>query len=158
MNLAEIKCAVRAGHKVYWKSPAYEVRLIETIASEQWLIVCVINQNAIGLTWTDGTTLNGAEFDFFTVTASEEEILAGREVKYRDGPMVVVPSELSANWPEHVDFYRVIDLMTGDESALYSMAQCKDIIALAKREELMGSFAAWRADICNQLQNGGAHG
>ena len=31
----------------------------------QWFIVCDQNQNAIGLTWRDGATLNGQENDFY---------------------------------------------------------------------------------------------
>lgn len=64
MTLQEIKDAVIAGKKVCWSTEAYEVRH----NNGQWLIVCTINNDAIGLTWRDGVTLNGKPKDFFVVT------------------------------------------------------------------------------------------
>lgn len=67
MNLNEIKQAVRAGKKVHWVNEAYEVIMTEIgrNCSEQWLIKCVLNDSCIGLTWTDGVTLNGKEEQFY---------------------------------------------------------------------------------------------
>ena len=42
-------------------------------------------------------------------------------------------------------WYRVVNTRTCDESALYSYSQCQDIIAMAERGELRGSFN------CNSL-------
>lgn len=64
MNLQEIKDAVDAGKTVHWSNPGYKVikddlgrYLIESefSGSKSW----------IGLTWTDGVTLNGKEEEFF---------------------------------------------------------------------------------------------
>ncbi len=63
MTLQEIKAAVDAGRKVYWKSEAYEV----VGGPAGYLIVCVHNDSAIGLTWRDGVTMNGKEEDFYEV-------------------------------------------------------------------------------------------
>jgi len=62
MTVQEIKQAVDEGKKVYWASLNYEV-----IKDKygQWLIHSKCNGHCIGLTWTDGTTLNGKEEDFF---------------------------------------------------------------------------------------------
>ena len=62
MNLQEIKQAIEAGKKVYWSNTSYEV-IKDKIG--QYLIKCT-NGSAIGLTWQDGTTMNGKEKDFFT--------------------------------------------------------------------------------------------
>ena len=62
MNLAEIKTAIAEGKNVYWASLAYQVKIDKY---NQYIIVCSLNGNAIGLTWQDGTTLNGKETDFF---------------------------------------------------------------------------------------------
>lgn len=67
MTLEQIKTAVRAGRKVFWKSHAYEVQrhVGRRTGNEQWLIVCTLNQDCIGLTHLDGVTMNGKELDFF---------------------------------------------------------------------------------------------
>lgn len=61
MTLNEIKAAVLAGKRVCWSNEAYEV--VHT--NGQWLIVCTHNDNAIGLTWMDGVTMNGKPEHFF---------------------------------------------------------------------------------------------
>ena len=62
MTLEQIKAAVEAGHKVYWKNKAYEV-IKDSVG--QWLIRCNFNDYCIGLTWTDEVTMNGKPEDFF---------------------------------------------------------------------------------------------
>lgn len=62
MTLTEIKQAIAEGKKVYWSNLSYEV----VKGKEDYLIKC-LNGSAIGLTWADGTTLNGKEEDFFMV-------------------------------------------------------------------------------------------
>ena len=62
MNVHEIKKAVDDGETVYWASTAYRV-IKDKIG--QYLILCDINDNCIGLTWRDGVTLNGKEEQFF---------------------------------------------------------------------------------------------
>ena len=77
MNVNEIKQAVREGKKVFWNNEAYEVVLSHfRNGEEQWLIKCSLNGSCIGLTWTDGITLNGKEEDFYTI---EEETEDNRE-------------------------------------------------------------------------------
>jgi hypothetical protein len=62
MNLQEIKDAVLAGKTVCWASTAYEV-IVDNRG--QWFIRCNLNDNHIGLTWLDGTTMNGHPDQFF---------------------------------------------------------------------------------------------
>ena len=62
MNLQQIKQAISEGKKVYWSSTLYEV-IKDRIG--QYLIRCKSNGYCIGLTWSDGITLNGKEKDFF---------------------------------------------------------------------------------------------
>lgn len=62
MTLQEIKAAVESGQRVFWKNSGYEVR--KDIIG-QWNIVCLHNQNCIGLTWSDEVTLNGREKEFY---------------------------------------------------------------------------------------------
>jgi hypothetical protein len=62
VTLAEIKAAVDAGKTVHWANTSY------TVVKDhlgRYLIVCSTNDDSIGLTWQDGTTLNGAEDQFF---------------------------------------------------------------------------------------------
>ena len=63
MTLEEIKAAVRAGKTVHWSSEGYQV--LYNDKADQWIICCTKNDNCIGLTWTDGTTLNGYGEEFF---------------------------------------------------------------------------------------------
>ena len=62
MNLSEIKAAVEAGKKVYSGNLHYEVI---RDSKGQWFISCKANRHCIGLTWTDGITLNAKESSFF---------------------------------------------------------------------------------------------
>ena len=61
MTLIEIKQAVDVGKKVYWKTLRYEA----VKSKDDYSIVCESTGSYIGLAWTDGTTLNGKEEDFF---------------------------------------------------------------------------------------------
>jgi len=61
MTLDEIKAAVSAGQTVCWQNRSYVVEL----APVGYVIRCLSNENAIGLTWRDGVTLNGREDEFF---------------------------------------------------------------------------------------------
>jgi hypothetical protein len=63
MTLDEIKDAVRAGKRVCWSNRGYEVR--HWPINDEYVIVCVSNDNAIGLTWMDGVTVNGRPEEFF---------------------------------------------------------------------------------------------
>ena len=63
MTVDEIKHAVDNGVDVYWSNRNYSV-VKDTIG--QYLIKCFSNDSRIGLTWTDGKTLNGEEKDFYT--------------------------------------------------------------------------------------------
>lgn len=67
MKLNEIKEAVLAGKTVHWKNGAYRVIFDPTRGSviAGFLIECVLNGDCIGLTWTNGVTMNGEEEDYF---------------------------------------------------------------------------------------------
>ena len=60
MTIQEIKQAVDNGQTVYWSNGSYTV----IKSNDDYLIRCS-NGSCIGLTWADGTTLNGREKDFF---------------------------------------------------------------------------------------------
>lgn len=65
MTLDEIKDAVKAGKRVHWKSRNYTV-ICDLLG--QWMIAYnhgSTDANYIGLTWRDGTTMNGEESEFF---------------------------------------------------------------------------------------------
>ena len=62
MTLDEIKEAVQAGKTVHWASDAYEV-VCDNIG--QWFIHCTLNDSYVGLTHTDGVTMNGREDQFY---------------------------------------------------------------------------------------------
>jgi len=64
LTLPEIKEAVLSGKSVYWSNNQYKV---VHDCKDQWLIVCQNNNHAIGLTWLDGTTVNGKLEDFYIV-------------------------------------------------------------------------------------------
>ena len=64
MTLHEIKQALDQGHKVCWSNQAYEVIKDKR---DQYLIVCNLNKDAVGLTWLDGVTMNGKPEDFFII-------------------------------------------------------------------------------------------
>ena len=62
MTLDEIKSAVDAGMNVRWKNDGYHV-FKDRIG--QYLIRFIWNDSCIGLTHTNGVTLNGAPRDFY---------------------------------------------------------------------------------------------
>lgn len=64
MTLQEIKKAVNEGKTVCWATPAYRV-IKDSIG--QYHIICLLNNQYIGLTWRDDVTLNGEEQEFFTL-------------------------------------------------------------------------------------------
>ena len=61
MTVDEIKAAVDAGKHVFWVSFNYPI--IKT--QNGYIIHSKSNNHSIGLTWRDGTTLNGREDEFF---------------------------------------------------------------------------------------------
>lgn len=65
LNVDQIKAAIQAGNTVFWKSPEYNV--IRDSAG-QWLICHP--DSVIGLTWSDGITLNGNPEDFHILNLS----------------------------------------------------------------------------------------
>ena len=67
MTLEEIKKALAEGKRVYWRHKGYEV-IKDSVG--QYLIVYHKggrDESSIGLTWSDGTTLNGNEDEFFKI-------------------------------------------------------------------------------------------
>lgn len=62
MTIKQIKAAVDAGKTVQWCNPGYTVIKDEL---GQYLIHCSINDSYMGLTWKDGTTMNGSPEDFY---------------------------------------------------------------------------------------------
>jgi hypothetical protein len=62
MTFQEIKQAIADGKKVYWMNLGYEV--IKDSLGE-YLVICLHNNNCVGLTSRDGTKVNGKEKDFF---------------------------------------------------------------------------------------------
>ena len=62
MNLQQIKQAILDNRIVHWSNNNYTV-IIDT--KDQYMIECLINNSCIGLTWLDGTTLNGKESEFY---------------------------------------------------------------------------------------------
>jgi hypothetical protein len=63
MKLQDIKDAVLAGRTVHWKNAGY--RVIYAPKLNDFLIRFDYNGDCIGLTWTNGVTMNGEEKDFF---------------------------------------------------------------------------------------------
>lgn len=61
MNLQEIKSAVMNGQTVMYGGRSKVI----CDKHNQWLIVDQINGYTIGLTWEDGTTMNGNETEFY---------------------------------------------------------------------------------------------
>lgn len=61
MTLEEIKAAVDAGKTVHNQSEYY------TVVKDKFgrYLIVGMNQYAIGLTWTDGVTMNGKPEEFF---------------------------------------------------------------------------------------------
>ena len=68
MTLNEIKAAVDAGKPVFWSNLNYEV----IKSSDEYLIHSKCNNHYIGLTWRDGTTLNGREDEFFVYEMNDK--------------------------------------------------------------------------------------
>ena len=62
MTLQEIKSAVDRGQSVKWGNKLYDV-IKDSLG--QYLIICSSNQYTIGLTHTDGKTLNGRPSEFY---------------------------------------------------------------------------------------------
>ena len=62
MKLDEIKKAVDEGKHVKWSNRLYDV-VKDNLG--QYLIICTTNDYTIGLTWTDGVTLNGRPSEFY---------------------------------------------------------------------------------------------
>lgn len=54
-NVDDIKAAIEMGYRVFVGNKAYEVK---KYGKNQWLIACELNGSYIGLTHTDGVTLN----------------------------------------------------------------------------------------------------
>jgi len=67
-TLADIKDAVRAGKSVRYGNDLYKV--VETRQGDDFQIVCLWNGYTIGLTHTDGVTMNGKIEDFYTKEAA----------------------------------------------------------------------------------------
>ena len=67
MSLSEIKTAVDQGQIVHWRNEAY--RVIKDARSEYHIAyMCGTKaENFIGLTHSDGVTLNGQESEFYLV-------------------------------------------------------------------------------------------
>jgi hypothetical protein len=63
MTLDEIKQAVNSGKIVHWSNGGY--RVIRSAFTGEYLICFAHNENCIGLTWSDGITLNGNESEFY---------------------------------------------------------------------------------------------
>ena len=70
MNLQEIKAAIEAGKKVRWSNDGYEVRKDEKL--NEYNIICLSNNNCIGLTHMNGVTMNGKEEDFYILNTREK--------------------------------------------------------------------------------------
>jgi hypothetical protein len=62
MTLDQIKAAIAEGKRVKWANDAYDVIRSST---GKYLVVCNLNKNTIGLTWTDGVTMNGKPEEFY---------------------------------------------------------------------------------------------
>ena len=63
MTLQEIKQAVISGKTVHWVNERY---IVDTFNGVHFYINDKYNATCISLTWTDGTTLNGSEDQFYT--------------------------------------------------------------------------------------------
>lgn len=62
MTLSQIKDAIKQGKRVCVGSEAYQVI---RDSKDQYLIKCEFNDYCVGLTWSDGITLNAKESEFF---------------------------------------------------------------------------------------------
>ncbi len=90
MTLEEIKQAVLDGKTVHWSNDSYKVlyqpygtiNRLKDDPADRWIISCS-NGHSIGLTWSDGVTLNGKENDFY-IAISDEERLRQALLEYAD--------------------------------------------------------------------------
>jgi hypothetical protein len=125
MTLQEIKDAVNQGKLVYWKQANYP---IVKDKHDQWFIDCT-NGSATGLTWQDGTTMNGKEEDFYIGPHPILELEIGNETEWKFGLItrdVVRISDdqfeihdMSGPWVVAiVDRKTMNDLLAGKESLL----------------------------------------
>jgi hypothetical protein len=73
MTLEQIKAAVDAGKNVFWKQYNYKVKKY----ASGYVIECLDNGHAVGLTWRDGVTMNGDPEDFFGSRHTVEVVCAG---------------------------------------------------------------------------------
>ena len=76
MTLEEIKQAVLEGKTVHWSNTNY---VVVKDSLDQWLINCPSNGYCIGLTWSDGKTLNGKEEDFYVAVSDADRTELMRE-------------------------------------------------------------------------------
>lgn len=76
MTLEEIKKAVLEGKTVHWSNTNY---VVVKDKLDQWLINCPSNGHCIGLTWSDGKTLNGKEEDFYVAVSDADRTELMRE-------------------------------------------------------------------------------
>lgn len=67
MNLEQIKAAVDAGTPVFWRNEDY--RIIKDGTGRYFIVYDAggRRENWIGLTWSDGETMNGEPDEFFTL-------------------------------------------------------------------------------------------
>lgn len=98
MNPQEIKAAVTAGKTVHWSNKGYKVVKDQL---GQYLVQHH-GGSCIGLTWSDGTTLNGKPEEFF------------------------LGAERYVEWDEEHSSYGVFDSETGHCSGLFSSKEEAD--------------------------------
>lgn len=71
------------------------------------------------------------------MTTPIDDLLGDRTILYQQDNYIIVNS--SQYTGDNIRF-RVINLATGDESQLYSIPECVDILRLAIAKQLLGSF------------------
>ena len=76
MTLEEIKQAVLDGKTVHWSN---EGSIVICDRLGQWMIQCIQNNYCIGLTCSDGTTLNGKKEDFYVAASDDDRLVLMRE-------------------------------------------------------------------------------
>ena len=86
MTLAEIKAAVQAGRTVHWVNASYSVVLTSPgpgnrLTEDQWLLRFSPNGHCIGLTHADGVTLNGQEYEFYSLPKQPTQTTALATIK-----------------------------------------------------------------------------
>ncbi len=84
------------------------------------------------------------------------DILKGRTPIERTGDYAIVNSDI-ADLKEPV-WFRVVNTRTGAESSLYRFAECRDIVAMAMRGELLGSFDTLAARVHTKARSATAPG